>query len=444
MRAERHVMMSILLTAVLVLLLFFATASNSGEKKDTGKTEEPVILYETSTYTDEEIAEAVARYEKTAPELIDVTHSPEPLEEETLPDFHLYSDGVWRCEKNADAGTGPAVIMVVGDLMCQDGQQKAAYDGKTYDFRGSFSMVRNVFAEADLVMGNLETTTVDVAPYRIDQAQLSGKPYCNGPSTFLDALQYAGIDVLVNANNHDLDCGVFGVLTTLREMDERGIPHTGTFGSPDEPRYLIAEVKGIKIAILSYATYFNENETNLSSRGRKTLLNRYSKNRVKRDVSAAKNDGAEYIIAWNHWGLENTNNITDGQLRRAQEMADAGCDYIIGSHPHALQPYDVLTAGDGRQVPVIYSMGNFVSSMEGDINNDTIILRIELKRDRSGAVVLTGDSYIPCRITSQLEGTPYYITPLLGWYQQGLAPDDGPASLARIVEAMGEKIDCAM
>ena len=42
-------------------------------------------------------------------------------------------------------------------------------------------------------------------------------------------------------------------------------------------------------------------------------------------------------------------------------MADGGADLIIGAHPHVLQPLETVTAVNGREVPVFYSLGNFVS-----------------------------------------------------------------------------------
>ena len=38
-----------------------------------------------------------------------------------------------------------------------------------------------------------------------------------------------------------------------------------------------------------------------------------------------------------------------------------GADLIIGGHPHVVQPARMLMAEDGREVPVFYSLGNFLS-----------------------------------------------------------------------------------
>ena len=35
---------------------------------------------------------------------------------------------------------------------------------------------------------------------------------------------------------------------------------------------------------------------------------------------------------------------------------------MIGTHPHVLQPFEMLTDGNGHQMLVYYSIGNFVSA----------------------------------------------------------------------------------
>ncbi len=37
---------------------------------------------------------------------------------------------------------------------------------------------------------------------------------------------------------------------------------------------------------------------------------------------------------------------------------------VVGSHPHALQPYEMLRDGDGHEMLVYYSIGNYVSAQD--------------------------------------------------------------------------------
>lgn len=336
-----------------------------------------------------------------------------------------------------------AVLMFTGDLMCQTRQQTAALEkyGK-YKFNDSFKVVKEVFAEADLVVGNLEAILSETSPYMSEEKAVDGKPHCNAPSTYLDALRYAGFDALMTANNHSCDAGVEGILQTHDHLNAYDFMHTGTFITENDTRFLLIDVNGIKVAIMSYATYFNTKDKYITQEGRDVMLNRYSKERVQKDVQEARSSGAEFVIAYNHWGTEYTNDENEKQRAYAQEMADAGVDYIIGSHPHALQRYDILTAQDGREVPIVYSMGNFVSHMTKTVAKDTIILRIQLKRNVSGKVIIADEGYIPCRVFKTYVGYNYLVLPISEEYNGGRSSKYFDASYERITEVMGDKIKC--
>ena len=91
-------------------------------------------------------------------------------------------------------------------------------------------------------------------------------------------------------------------------------------------------------------------------------------------------------------------------------------------------------------VPILYSMGNFLSHMTRDGNKDTMILRLDLKKTLAKEKVkvkvpssskntskkktatktitrtkvsLTSQTYYPCRILDTLEETPYVLYPML-------------------------------
>ena len=63
----------------------------------------------------------------------------------------------------------------------------------------------------------------------------------NAPDTYADAMKKAGFKLLSTANNHTFDRGYAGLVSTIRYLDEKGIPHTGTW-LPDTPRQEAARV----------------------------------------------------------------------------------------------------------------------------------------------------------------------------------------------------------
>ncbi|MGX8688222.1 MAG: CapA family protein, partial [bacterium] len=170
-------------------------------------------------------------------------------------------------------------------------------------------------------------------------------------------------------------------------------------------------------------------------------LNAYSPERAKADIEALKKKGAEFIIVCMHWGTINNSEYNDRQARAAQELADLGADYIAGSHPHLIQKYETITASDGREVPCIYCMGNFVTSLNSlEGQRDSVLMRLVLKRNEKGKVVLSDNTYIPCHIFGQIGGVSYTVVPVTKELSPELDLDSRDQILQRIRESIGDKI----
>lgn len=362
----------------------------------------------------------------------------EPLSKISEPRYTL-KDGIYTNESAKK--TDDALLMFTGDLMNQTRQQEAAKteDG-TYIYNDSFSMVKSIFSQADFVAGNLESLLSNTSPYMSEEKALGGQPHCNGPSTYLDALKYAGFDALVNSNNHITDNGERGILQTLDLLEQYKFAYTGSFRNKEEQRFIIVDVNGIKVALMSYSEKFNGKDITLDEDVRETMINRYTKEAVERDVKDAKAMGAEYIIAYNHWGVEYTNDYNENQAKSAEDMANAGVDFIIGSHPHALQTSEVINTKDNRQVPVVYSLGNFISHQYKPVTKDNFILTLNLKRDKDGKVYLADEGYIPCYVFEEYDDIPYLVTPISKDFNGGIEDSELNESYMRIKDVVNGSI----
>lgn len=139
-------------------------------------------------------------------------------------------------------------ITVIGDIMCEPPFFVQSKTETGYDFHFAFEPLRGLLSEADLVIGNLETPLAgEEAGYTDELVSF------NAPDALADALKDAGVDVLITANNHCLDRGLDGLRRTLLALDEKGIPHTGTYADPAQggtPLYLT--VGDTKLALLAY------------------------------------------------------------------------------------------------------------------------------------------------------------------------------------------------
>lgn len=335
-----------------------------------------------------------------------------------------------------------AKLIFTGDLMCHPKQQIKAYDSEsgTFDFKPSFKYVKKMIEEADFAVGNLETLITDHLPLSKDMRKLDDKPFLNSPKEFLDALSWAGFDLLVTANNHAADGDREGIMNTLDAVDRAGFLNTGSFRDKTETRYIVKEINGIKVGFLAYATYYNRRLSFKLMSPRRYMLNKTRIHRVKRDIAAIKAAGAEYIIAYNHCGTEYIQYPSERQIKFVNLLAECGVDHIIGSHPHVLQPFEYIKGSGGKQVPVMHSMGNFSTGMKDPVRRETILLRLTLTRDpSSGKVILSEQSYCPCFVMEEFRGEHYVIVPADKRYNDGFYSKQVPANFRHIREIVGEE-----
>lgn len=302
-----------------------------------------------------------------------------------------------------DAEMEPPVeltISCVGDIMVHKPQLTAQYDTGTgaYDFTNNFEYVADYIKSADLALCNVETTFRG-APY-------SGYPLFNAPEELAAALKNTGFDVAITANNHMMDTGFTGMQRTIKILRDAGLVTTGS-RYEGEKDYAMAEAKGVKIAVMAY-TYetpsVNGKTTingNAVSEEAERLINSFNYSTVDEDlqqlqnsIQSAKNEGAELIICYFHWGEEYQRWPNEWQQSIAAKAAEMGADMIFASHPHVLQGIEMIPVGDlGKQVPVFYSMGNFISNqrqetLDNHYTEQGMIATVHLSYMRSTGQIL--------------------------------------------------------
>lgn len=359
----------------------------------------------------------------------------EPVMRDAPPRYVEQPDGSYR---RTSPPTGRAVVSCVGDMLAEAKLYRShCINGQT-DFHDIFQFVRPVFAASDLTIGNLETMICTGAPYTGEQHKVDGKYHNNAPVEFLAAIRDAGFDFLMLSNNHNIDCGVAGIRETLARIDAAEMMHTGLFPHADARRCAVVDVNGIRLGLLAYSTWFNRNQDRLTELGRETVINEYTPEKAAADIAAAKAAGAEFVLVYIHWGVdaEYKSEPSASMRRVAQELADSGADYIVGSHTHSIQPHDLVTARDGRIVPVVYSMGNFVTSEISPISRSTGILRLTLVKDGT-AVRVADEEFIPCYIPDQAFGLSYPVLTEKNIGGETMSPAVTEGEAMRITEGLG-------
>ena len=280
-------------------------------------------------------------------------------------------------------------LAMVGDIMVHDYQYNEAYDPATgtYDFMHNFQDVKKYFAGNDLVIGNLELT------FGGPNRPYSSFPCFNTPDSFLDAVQDAGFNLLITANNHCMDTGQAGLIRTLDKLDEAGISHFGTYRSQEErDAILYRDVNGIRFAFLSY-TY----GTNGIPVPEDYLVNLIDSDTMVSDIKEARKN-ADVVVVMPHMGNEYETYPKDIFVEWADLMFDSGADIVLASHPHVLQKmeYRTLDHGDGAHDGfIIYSLGNFISSQTTPPRNASIVLHLTVEQIADEPPSVKEVSFVP-------------------------------------------------
>jgi len=340
---------------------------------------------------------------------------------------------------------------MTGDLMCRQLQQTVAKNNDdNYDFSSSFIFVKDLLQDADFSIGNLETTISPSAPLAAEVPFMNNTANFNAPEEYLYALKETSFDALNNAQNHIYDTGLRGIFETLDMQNKYQLMHLGAYASEYDKRYLMVDINGIKVAFLAYFDVARQRmkKANFTKLGREVMTNTFSSEengdkQVVADVANAKAEGAEFIVAFCHWGKEYSQEITKRQAEFASMVANAGVDYMFGSHPHCLQPYDVIVTQDSREVPVFYSAGNFITDMDiqSPITRDSIIGELVLTRDKDGKVVIASDGYYSCRIADlETERINYTVIPTTLQFDLDEINEELEQAEKRIGKVIGNKV----
>ena len=116
-------------------------------------------------------------------------------------------------------------------------------------FNGDYKEVKSYLDSCDLKMTNLETNVEEFGDY---PNSFSGGTWLNTEPKVFDDLTKFGFDYYGTANNHCMDYGYHGLLSTINELDKRGLAHSGTGRDLDEASApAIVEKGGVKTAILA-------------------------------------------------------------------------------------------------------------------------------------------------------------------------------------------------
>lgn len=295
-------------------------------------------------------------------------------------------------------------IAAVGDVLLHSPLQKQAYER---GFESLWTGVTRIVGQADLTYANFEgpaAAGVNSSGQAVrdpglvfDNAVYTSYPMFNYNPGLIPALQTLGVDVVSTANNHAMDRRSLGADKTIEAMKEHGLPFTGTRPStePDAPRYAITEKNGFKIGWI--ACSFSTN--GIPDPKKQVLMCFTDTAEIERTIADLKTR-TDAVIVTPHWGVEYVYTPGKDQKDLAKRFINAGALAVFGGHPHVVQPWEKVTAADGREGFVIYSLGNFVSGQTPTPRRASLVLYLGLTKDGAGKVTINGARYVPLTMRS--------------------------------------------
>lgn len=268
--------------------------------------------------------------------------------------------------------SGPLILSFIGDCILGSESGKSSegnftHTAETRDHSYFFEKVYDVLSKDDLTFANCEVVLSD---RNLEKTYKDYSPafWFIAPAKNADILKLGSVEVAGVVNNHVNDYGDEGYSDTVKALQAQGL-YVGENLTP-----LYFEEKGIKIGVL----YCN-------------LWAPYNLQYIE-PVLEEMQDNCDYKIIFFHGGTEAVHEPDNYKIDACRYLAQSGlCDLIIGSHPHVLQPMEVVNG-----VPIVYSLGNFCYSANNYPENRTIIFQAELFEE--DGEIRTQASMIPCYV----------------------------------------------
>ena len=291
-------------------------------------------------------------------------------------------------------------LIFIGDVMQHSRQIKAAYIGgdtlssSSYNYSTYFKYIQKYIDKADYTVANMEFT-LDNLPY-------SGYPCFSCPSSLVKEGQKSGIDLFLCANNHLGDRGSRGIKNTIETLEELGAEFTGLYRNSDEEiekSPFIVNIKGMKIAFINL-TYVSNVPIPAPY-----VMDGFEIEAIKSKVTRAKAQGAELIIALPHWGVEYSLQPSQWQIKWRDILFENGINYIIGAHPHVLQPVEVgYKPNEDIESIVAYSLGNYISNQYMKNCQLGMLFQLNLTRNQDNSIKVGYDyEYLWCARMGDIE-----------------------------------------
>lgn len=227
-----------------------------------------------------------------------------------------------------------------------------------------------------------------------------------------------GVDIVSLANNHVYDYGITGFEDTLAHLKTVGIPYIGAgmdIGEAAEGYYFI--VNGIKVGIVAASRAEKVSFTPVADETTAGVMGTYDSSAFVEAIKEADSQ-CDVLIAYVHWGTENSTKLEEAQKTMAREYIDAGVDAVIGGHTHCLQGMEFYNGA-----LIVYSVGNFWFNSKS-LDSCVITLKINKNIEIEASIVPLAQKGCETRLLTEVSERRALFDRVESYEPQGVTISD--------------------
>ena len=249
-------------------------------------------------------------------------------------------------------------------------------------YKNEFHLIYNnilpIIKSSDLSITNLECPLIEKG----EPIKKTG-PNLKAGLKSIEALKYAGFNIVTLANNHIMDYGIDGLNSTINICKDNNIEFIGAGRNITEAQTIkYFNIKNKRVAFINCCE--NEWSTTFGNYPGCNPLNEID---IYNQIKEAKSN-SDWLIAIVHCGHEMYEYPSPRMKKLYRWFIDLGADAVICHHTHCFSGYEIY-----NNKPIVYSLGNFIY--------DSTSLRNSIWNYGAAAVIIINDHNI------KLELYPY-------------------------------------
>lgn len=225
-----------------------------------------------------------------------------------------------------------------------------------------------LFSNTDFNIVNLESPVTTGQEKKI----VKTGPHLKGSSDIPYYLKQINANLVTLANNHIMDYGAGGLLSTISLCNENTIGYVGAGNSPEEAgKSFHFEKQNIKTSIIN----FTENEWSVA-RNNRPGANPMNIIENVRSIRKAK-ESSDFVIVIIHGGHEFYSLPSPRMVSQYRFYAENGASVIICHHSHCISGFE-----EYKGVPIFYGIGNFLFTEKCEIDSwyTGLVIRLHLTK----------------------------------------------------------------